>query len=1159
MKSYLLIVCLSFLALFTNAQTTVVKWTFDDSNLIADAGIEANAAKTISAVATAQNFTYPTGLNTTQCLSETGWDAGVDTKYWQIEFVTTGYQTLTLSSFQKSSNSGPKDFKAQYKVGESGTWTDISGAVVVCANDNFILGVLTNVALPAECDNQASVFIRYLITSTVSSNNSTVAATGTSRIEDLEIKGVEMGGSDLTPPAFTATYPKVQSLTETSFDLAVQLNEAGTAYYQVLADGATAPTVSELIANGTSIAVANANTTYTAAVSALTAQTAYDVYVVAQDDETTPNVQASVTLLNVMTLGGVASSDLFFSEYVEGSANNKAIEIYNPNDVAVDLSSYSVMQAYIGSNGTINAWGYLPEYRFQLSGTLAPGDVYVLYATGADAAIVAQGDWTGAYGTDTTIGQTKLVYFNGNDAMGLFKNGVLIDVVGQQGVNDTIPCAGIPKAGLDHTLVRKFAVTTGNTNWIASAGTDAASSEWVVYPVNTFNYLGYHGLSTAAEITAFSFSEQTGPAAIDAVNATIAIEVGNGTDITALTPTIVVSPGAQVSPTGVINFTNPVVFRVTAEDMLTYKDWTVTVTVASVSTETEITGFVLAQQTSAAVIDLAAHTVACEVAEGSDLTHLAPTITLSYGATVVPASGDSIDFSAGPVVYTVTAEDGTTTQPWSVTVTEQQIIVTPIRDIQFTVDSLNANATIGGSSFVEQIVTTEGIVTGVVPTKGFFIQDGVGAWSGLYIYTVGSTVVPVPAVGDQIRVTGKVKEYFGYTELTTITAFTIVSSNNTLPASIEISAAEVGERFEGTLVYLHNYTCVNVDFDNHNNSLYVRGEETDTLMVHSLMLYPFDPILNSSYSFTGVVNFDWDNFKVEPRDSNDVVIESIVNTPPSITDIQVSPNPPVLNEEIQVSALITDDSEEIGREFYWGYSADNIEFEATLSLVSFVEPRYGAVIPSQTDSTHIYFKFVAFDSYDTTIVIGNIIMDSIFNTAPSISEIQITPDPVMLNQEILISAIITDNDVDFSREFRWGYSEDNLNFLVNLFIVNETESRFGAIIPAQSTAATIFYEFKAYDDEFVTIVAGNFVISSIDKVELELVKLYPNPVNNFIVVGSDLVEKVIISNLLGANVVEAELNGENQKVDVSALSSGVYMVTLVDRNGNRATQRIVKN
>ncbi|MBG0781458.1 MAG: hypothetical protein H0S84_04245, partial [Bacteroidales bacterium] len=91
------------------------------------------------------------------------------------------------------------------------------------------------------------------------------------------------------------------------------------------------------------------------------------------------------------------------------------------------------------------------------------------------------------------------------------------------------------------------------------------------------------------------------------------------------------------------------------------------------SSEAEILSFTLAEQTGAAVINSAAATVAVEVANGTDLSSLTPTITVSDGASLDPASGVAQDFSA-PVQYTVTAEDNTE-KLWTVTVTEAEIVI----------------------------------------------------------------------------------------------------------------------------------------------------------------------------------------------------------------------------------------------------------------------------------------------------------------------------------------------------------------------------------------------------------------------------------------------------------------------------------------------------
>jgi len=119
---------------------------------------------------------------------------------------------------------------------------------------------------------------------------------------------------DVTAPTWTTDYPKVSDINNSDFNLKVSIDEIGKAYYVVLADGATAPSVTQVIAgqDGTGVAalkagninITTASTEFTANISGLTAGTIYDVYVVAQDVEITPNVQATVTAIaNVATTG----------------------------------------------------------------------------------------------------------------------------------------------------------------------------------------------------------------------------------------------------------------------------------------------------------------------------------------------------------------------------------------------------------------------------------------------------------------------------------------------------------------------------------------------------------------------------------------------------------------------------------------------------------------------------------------------------------------------------------------------------------------------------------------------------------------------------------------------------------------------------------------
>ena len=91
--------------------------------------------------------------------------------------------------------------------------------------------------------------------------------------------------------------------------------------------------------------------------------------------------------------------DLFFSEYGEGTSNNKYLEIYNGTGADVDLGNYLIMQ--------INNGGNWYENIDTLSGALANGDVYVIANTSADASILAEADLT----------ESAITNFSGNDAV----------------------------------------------------------------------------------------------------------------------------------------------------------------------------------------------------------------------------------------------------------------------------------------------------------------------------------------------------------------------------------------------------------------------------------------------------------------------------------------------------------------------------------------------------------------------------------------------------------------------------------------------------------------------------------------------------------------------------------------------------------------------
>jgi len=167
-------------------------------------------------------------------------------------------------------------------------------------------------------------------------------------------------------------------------------------------------------------------------------------------------------------------------------------------------------------------------------------------------------------------------------------------------------------------------------------------------------------LSDKKQIIAFTFEEPVAVGSIDQNTKTVSVKVPEGSDVKALIPTIMVSEKATVSPASRVaqDFTNPVVYTVTAEDG-SFVKYTVTVEINK-SNNKQITSFKITVPPREGVINEAAKTISINnIPMGTVITALVPNITMSEKATVSPASGVAQDFT-NPVIYTVTAEDGTT-------------------------------------------------------------------------------------------------------------------------------------------------------------------------------------------------------------------------------------------------------------------------------------------------------------------------------------------------------------------------------------------------------------------------------------------------------------------------------------------------------------------
>jgi hypothetical protein len=511
--------------------------------------------------------------------------------------------------------------------------------------------------------------------------------------------------------------------------------------------------------------------------------------------------------------------DIFFSEYVEGGSNRKALEIFNPTADAVSLDNYRIAQS---TNG--NGWQYY--HYFPAGRTLASQDLYVIITD--DATFATYG--YDPVNADEIIPYPGVVYHTGNDARAIEKNidgeWVIVDVFGDPNSSANFNVAGITGAAANHTILRKSYIQSGNADWIASAGTNEFDSEWKVFDQD---YLGNLGLltppeDTLAEIKSFSLAEETGPAVIDSAAATINIEVVMGTKLDSLFPVIVVSPGAGVQPASEdsVDFSNgPVLFTVTAEDHVHTKVWTVTVTEEVIpSSENDILSFTFTGQKGAAVIDAIKYVVSAEAAYGTSLVSLTPTITVSAAATIDPESGVARDFS-DTVTYTVTAQDGTP-QVWKVSVKVQQPVeVASIAELRA-----------GLKDGTLYKLTGEGIlIARFVFSNTKYIQD---AAAGIQVYDPAGIITTTYDIGDGITgIIGTLQEYNGMLEFTPKVDPGAASSTGNEITPIEITIGEFRtnrESYESRLIKFTKVKFLDAGstFANGHGYKLVQGNDTTT-------------------------------------------------------------------------------------------------------------------------------------------------------------------------------------------------------------------------------------------------------------------------------------------------------------------------------------------
>lgn len=176
--------------------TTLASWNFEDNDSIVDIAITANITTTIDKdqVTTGLTYSYSDGYNGGSAFKCNKFHSTAGEQFWKTEISTSGYSNIKVSSVQSgSSASAPRDFQLQYSL-DNLSWNNIGSTIVVA--EDWAGGVVDNVILPAECDNQSVLYIRWLRSSEIGIGGGALAWGSSSLIDNIVITGEILSTND---------------------------------------------------------------------------------------------------------------------------------------------------------------------------------------------------------------------------------------------------------------------------------------------------------------------------------------------------------------------------------------------------------------------------------------------------------------------------------------------------------------------------------------------------------------------------------------------------------------------------------------------------------------------------------------------------------------------------------------------------------------------------------------------------------------------------------------------------------------------------------------------------------------------------------------------------------------------------------------------------
>ena len=837
-------------------------------------------------------------------------------------------------------------------------------------------------------------------------------------------------------------------------------------------------------------------------------------------------------------------TELFFSEYAEGSSNNKYIEIYNPTANAISLSSYTVYQSGNGGSYT---------NTFTTNATIASGGVYMIAANQADASILAV--------ADTAMAYPSIAHFNGDDAMILVSGTDTVDVIGVPGVDPGSSWTVGTGSTANHTLVRMASIGAGSTDWTTGA------TEWDVYAQNTWTYMGAHTSNCIYVAPAPTF------------DSVVAINTFNSNDANGVADSLGAMKWIKVIVTS-IDFDGNAGYSFYGEDatdginIYNFADqsgYTAPMMGDSLYIHGEVEQFrgltelkpdSIYLLSSGNALPAASIETALDETTESELIKLIG-FTLA-DATQWPASGSSanVDITNGTDTMTMRIDsdtdiDGSTAPVGTFDVTGigsqydfsspydegYQIFPRQLTDIfvypfipTYTIDQVDNTDADGVPDSLNVYCKVVGVVHGVdmqgsATAVSFTVHDGT---EGLGTYSSVATVASyVVTEGDEVRIVGSIGHFNGLLQMY-VDSVTVLSTGNATQTPTVVTA--LGESTESELVKFENMTMVdptqwgsgssgyNIDITNGNDTIVMRIDADVDLYGAPAPTGMFDVVgIGGQFDFSAP---HFDGYQLLPRYQADIMTSTgVAAVKLSVSEIMAGSNSTAYNADWFEIHNYGDSAVDLS-----GYSWDDESEIAGTSTFPAVTIQPGEAIVVLDDVAANKDAFLAeWKLYAGSVTI--VANDELTGSFPSLSQ---NGDAVFLydaNGAEMASGVYSAATAGFAVEFD----------TTGAFLGDAVDGTNGAYTSLEGDVGS----------------PGNLTPNTgVDEASV-ISNIYPNPTTGSFTVNlaSDISYEATITNMTGAAVFHKVGTGSVLDIDLDA-ARGTYVLRVRTAQGT-AVQMIV--